>query len=87
MKHKMKYVISYIIKYPYFSENKISIQNLSIYVSVLIATLSLRIKHSDAKISTIYHNYRSDFKYELQLIKQRFPELIKTFNNTIQKDS
>ena len=82
MKKKMKYVISDIIKYLYYPENEISIQDLSIYISVLIASLSLRNKYSDGKINTAYHNYHSDFKYELQLIKQRFPELIKTFNST-----
>ena len=85
MKKKMKYVISDMIKYLYYPENEISIQDLSIYISVLIASLSLRNKYSDGKINTAYHNYHSDFKFELQLINQRFPELIKSFNNTVSK--
>ncbi len=81
MKQKIKYLVSDIIKYLHRHESEISIQNLSVYISVLIASLSLRSKYSDGKINTAYHNYHSDFKYELQLINQRFPELIKTFKD------
>lgn len=81
MKQKMKHLISGIIKHPYSSGNKISIPDLSIYISVLIATISLRIKFSATITNTTYRNYRSEFRHEFQLISQRFPELIKTFNH------
>lgn len=77
----MKHLISGIIKHPYSSGNKISIPDLSIYISVLIATISLRIKFSATITNTTYRNYRSEFRHEFQLISQRFPELIKTFNH------
>lgn len=86
MKQKMKYLVSEFIKNSHFPENKIPIQHLSIYISVLIACLSLRNnKYRDGEINITYHNYHSEFKYEIQLIKQRFPELIEVFNKTESK--
>ena len=86
MKKKLKYFVSDFIKNSYFLENAIPIHNLSIYISVIIACLSLR-KHKsrNGKMNITYHNYNSEFKDEIQLIKQRFPELIKVFNNTESK--
>jgi len=64
-------------------EKKIHVQDLSIFFSVLIATFTMRNKQSktvEEKIS--YANYHSEFKKEIQLINQRFPELIKIFLKT-----
>jgi hypothetical protein len=86
MKQKIKYLVSEFIKNLHFTENEIPIHNLSIYISVLIACLSLRNnKYRDGKINITYHNYHSEFKHEIQLIKQRFPELIEIFNKTESK--
>lgn len=76
MKHKIKSLVSDIIKHPNFPANSASINNLSIFISVLIATLSLRTQLNGKDINSSYHNYFSDFKFEFKLIKQRFPELI-----------
>ncbi len=55
-------------------------QDLSIFFSVLIATFTLKKKQSktsNAKIT--FADYHSEFKIEIQLVKQRFPDLIKIF--------
>ncbi|MDP2722475.1 MAG: N-6 DNA methylase [Bacteroidales bacterium] len=64
-------------------EKKISVQDLSIFFSVLIATFTLRKKQSKiAKVNISFADYHSEFKTEIQLVKQRFPELIKIFHTT-----
>ncbi|MCP4353492.1 MAG: hypothetical protein GY795_49210 [Desulfobacterales bacterium] len=64
-------------------EKKIPIQNMGIFFSVLIATLGLRkIQSKTDKIKISYIDYHAEFKYEIQLISQRFPELTDVFNRT-----
>ena len=64
-------------------EKKIPVQDLSIFFSVLIATFTLRKKQSKTdKLKIAFADYHSEFKTEIQLVKQRFPELIKiSFEN------
>lgn len=61
-------------------EKKIPVQDLSIFFSVLIATFTLRKKQSrTGKVKISFADFHSEFKTEIQLVKQRFPELIKIF--------
>lgn len=61
-------------------EKKIPVHDLSIFFSVLIATFTLRKKQSkNLKVEIDFTEYHSEFKGEIQLVKQRFPELIKIF--------
>jgi hypothetical protein len=61
-------------------EKKIPVQDLSIFFSVLIATFTLRKKQSKTdKMKIAFADYHSEFKTEIQLVKQRFPELVKIF--------
>ena len=80
MKQKIKSLIAYFIGSLSPMEKKIPIQDLSIYFSVLIATFTLRKKQNKSvKVILTFADYHSEFKTEIQLVKQRFPELIKTF--------
>lgn len=80
MKKKIKHIINKIIKDSYCSDNKIPIQDLSIYMSVLIATMSLRSRFSDKTLNITNVDYRSEFRYEIELIHLRFPALIESFS-------
>ena len=61
-------------------EKKIPVQDLSIFFSVLIATFTLKKRQSKTgKVKISFADYHSEFKTEIQLVKQRFPELIKIF--------
>ncbi len=80
MKQKIKSLIAYFIGSLSLLEKKIPVQDLSVFFSVLIATVTLRKKQSKAENMQIsFTNYHSEFKIEIQLVKQRFPELIKIF--------
>lgn len=80
MKQKIKNLVAYFIGSLSPLEKKVPVQDLSIFFSVMIATLTLRMKQNKTdKIEVCYANYYSEFKTEIQLVKQRFPELIKTF--------
>ena len=80
MKQKIKSLIAYFIGSLSPLEKKVPVQDLSIFFSVMIATLTLRMKQNKTdKIEVCYADYYSEFKTEIQLVKQRFPELIKTF--------
>ena len=80
MKQKIKNLIAYFIGSLSLIEKKIPVQDLSIFFSVLIATFTLRKKQSKfGKVKTPFAHYHSEFKTEIQLVKQRFPELIKIF--------
>ena len=80
MKQKIKSLIAYFIGSLSPVEKKIPVQDLSIFFSVLIATFTLRKKQSKTgKVKIAFADYHSEFKTEIQLVKQRFPELIKTF--------
>ena len=85
MKKKIEHIICNFIKKSYCYDNEIPIQDLSVYMAVLIAIMSLRIKFGGKLIRTTNINYRPEFKYEFQLINQRFPALIKTFNKVESK--
>ena len=83
MKLKIKSLIAYFIGNLNPMEKKISVQELSIFFSVLIATFTLRKNQSKtAKIKIPFADYHSEFKNEIHLVKQRFPELIKIFLST-----
>jgi hypothetical protein len=80
VKQKIKSLIAYFIGSLNLIEKKIPMQDLSIFFSVLIATFTLKKKQSktsNAKIT--FADYHSEFKIEIQLVKQRFPDLIKIF--------
>lgn len=80
MKQKIKSLIAYFIGSLSPMEKKIPVQDLSIFFSVLIATFTLRKKQSKTdKLKIAFADYNSEFKTEIQLVKQRFPELIKIF--------
>ena len=80
MKQKIKNLVAYFIGSLSPLEKKVPVQDLSIFFSVMIATLTLRMKQNKTdKIEVCYADYYSEFKTEIQLVKQRFPELIKTF--------
>ncbi len=80
MKQKIKSLIAYFIGSLSPVEKKIPVQDLSIFFSVLIATFTLRKKQSKTvKVKISFADYHSEFKTEVQLVKQRFPELIKIF--------
>jgi len=80
VKQKIKSLIAYFIGSLSPVEKKIPVQDLSIFFSVLIATFTLRKKQSKTgKVKIAFADYHSEFKTEIQLVKQRFPELIKTF--------
>ncbi|MGJ3234167.1 Eco57I restriction-modification methylase domain-containing protein [Marivirga sp.] len=83
MKQKIKSLIAYFIGSLSPMEKKIPVQNLSIFFSVLIATFTLRKKQSQTdKVKISFTNFHSEFETEIQLVKQRFPELIKIFLST-----
>jgi hypothetical protein len=65
-------------------EKEIPVQDLSIFFSVLIATITLR-KNKRKTIQVNFSNYRSEFKTEIQIVKERFPELFKVFSVTEQR--
>jgi len=80
VKKKIKSLITYFIRKLNWSEKKIPVQDLSLFFSVLIATFSLRIKQNKScKLKIAYADYHSELKFEIQLVKQRFPELIRIF--------
>ena len=80
MKQKIKSLIAYFIGSLTPMEKKIPVHDLSIFFSVLIATLTLRKKQNKSGKSRIaFADFHSVFKAEIQLVKQRFPELIKVF--------
>lgn len=83
MKQKIKSLISNFIGSLSPMEKNIPIHDLSIFFSVMIATFTLRKKQKDsAQIKTSFVDYHSEFKTEIELIKKRFPELIKIFITT-----
>ncbi len=80
MKQKIKSLIAYFIGSLSPMEKKIPVQDLSIFFSVLIATFTLRNKQINAgKVKISFADYHSEFKTEIQLVKQRFPELFEIF--------
>jgi hypothetical protein len=80
VKQKIKSLITYFIGNLSPIEKKIPVQDLSIFFSVLIATFTLRKKQSKIdKVIISFADYHSEFKTEIKLVKQRFPELVKIF--------
>ncbi|WP_044217729.1 Eco57I restriction-modification methylase domain-containing protein [Chitinophaga pinensis] len=79
MKQKIRSLINQFIGNLNIEEKKISVKDLSIFFSVLLATFSLR-KNSGLKIDSEYASYRSAFASEFELIQQRFPELMDIFS-------
>ena len=83
MKQKIKNLIAYFIGSLSPLEKKIPVQDLSIFFSIMIATFTLRKKQNKTdKIEVSFSDYYSEFKTEIQLVKQRFPALIKIFLST-----
>lgn len=86
MKQKIKSLIAYFIGSLIPLEKKFPVQDLSIFFSVLIASFTLRKNQSEiSDLKTSFADFHSDFKTEIQLIKQRFPELIKIFIATVSQ--
>lgn len=86
MKQKIKRLIAYFIGSLSPLEKEIPVQDLSIYFSVLIATFTLRKKHNKTdKAEIFFTNFHSELKTEIQLVNERFPELIKIFLATESK--
>jgi hypothetical protein len=84
VKQKIKNLIAQFIGSLTPTEKEIPVQDLSIFFSVLIATFTLR-KNQSGNIQSSYSNYFSDFTSEIQVVKERFPELFKTFSATEKK--
>ncbi|MFN7688496.1 MAG: Eco57I restriction-modification methylase domain-containing protein [Sphingobacteriales bacterium] len=84
MKQKIKNLIVQFIGSLSPMEKEIPVQDLSIFFSVLIATITLR-KNKRKTIQVNFSNYRSEFKTEIQIVKERFPELFKVFSVTEQR--
>ena len=83
MKQKIKSLIIYFIGSLNPIEKKIPVQDLSIFFSVLIATFTLRKKQSlTGKVRISFADYHSEFKIEIQLVKERFPDLLKIYLST-----
>jgi hypothetical protein len=83
VKQKVKSLIAYFIGSLSPMEKKIPVHDLSIFFSVLIATFTLRKKQSKTdKVKISFADYNYEFKTEIQLVKQSFPELIKIFRAT-----
>lgn len=80
MKYKIKHLIKYFLA-NVDAEKTVSIQDLSIFFSVFIATLTLKKRQEEISHLNLADYHRS-FKTELALIKNRFPELINTFIKT-----
>lgn len=80
MKQKLKALIVHFIASLNLQEKKISIQDLSIFLSVLIAAITLR-EHRKGRqrIDTRANMFSKDFISEIQIIRTRFPELYRTF--------
>jgi len=84
LKQKIKNLIVQFIGSLSPMEKEIPVQDLSIFFSVLIATITLR-KNKRKTIQVNFSNYRSEFKTEIQIVKERFPELFKVFSVTEQR--
>ncbi len=84
MKQKIKNLIAQFIGSLSPIEKEIPVQDLSIFFSILIATITLR-KNKSKIIQANFSNYHSQFKTEIQLVKERFPELFKIFSATEQR--
>jgi hypothetical protein len=83
VKQKIKSLIAYFIESLNPMEKKIPVQDVSIFFSILIATLTLRKNQSKTdKVKISFADYHSEFNTEIQLVKQRFPELIRIFLTT-----
>jgi len=82
VKQKIKNLITQFIGCLTPIEREIPIQDLSIFFSFLIAAFTLR---RSTSIQSIYSDFRSDFKDEIQIISQRFPELYKVFSEIENK--
>jgi hypothetical protein len=83
VKQKIKGLIAFFIGSLNPMEKKIPVQDLSIFFSILIATFTLRSKQSNPdKLKGSFVDYHSEFNTEIQLVKQRFPELLKIFHST-----
>ena len=87
MKQKIKSLITYFSGRLNLEEKKIPVQDISVYFAVLIATFTLRTKQSKEGINSkiTFHGYHTEFEVEIELIKQRFPELIITFSEVESK--
>lgn len=83
MKQKLKSLIEYFTSNLTPKEKKIPVQDLSIFFSVLIATLTLRKKQNKiSKIKISFADFNSEFKTEIHIVQQRFRELVKIFTAT-----
>ncbi|WP_432712215.1 Eco57I restriction-modification methylase domain-containing protein [Pedobacter sp.] len=83
MKQKIKSLIVYFIGSLRPKEKNIPIQDLSVFFSVLLAVFALRKKQNktvEMKIS--FANYQFEYKSEIQLVVERFPQLVKSFLST-----
>jgi hypothetical protein len=81
MKVKLKNLVNSISRKIRLSKYPVSINDVSIYISVIIAIHSLRYKNKEISISNSTHR-NAEFSKELKIINQRFPDLIDTYNNT-----
>jgi hypothetical protein len=77
VKQKIKNLLTYFISELSPTEKKISVQNLSIFFSVLIASFTLRKKQNKSlNVFSTFSEYHTEFHSELETIKKRFPQLI-----------
>ncbi|WP_455590746.1 Eco57I restriction-modification methylase domain-containing protein [Bacteroides sp.] len=81
----MKNLINYFINNLSPTEKQISIQDLSIFFSVLIASFSIYTLKHKRKIEINYLEYNTEFESEIKLIRQQYPELYQTFSKTVKR--
>lgn len=80
MKNKIKTLITFFIASLNDAEKKISTQDLSVFFSILIATVSLRRHKNKINIlNSSFSNFNREFFAEIELIEERFPDLVCIF--------
>jgi len=80
VKQKIKNLLTHFISELSPTEKKISVQNLSIFFSVLIASFMLRRRNNKSlKGFTTFSDYHTELNSEIEIIQKRFPQLVEIF--------
>lgn len=82
MKQKIKHIITQFTGSLTPMEKRIPIQELSIFISFLIATFILR---RNKRLHETHLNFNSEFLDEIKVLRQRFPDLYEVFSRTEKK--
>ncbi|QBZ98864.1 Eco57I restriction-modification methylase domain-containing protein [Flavobacterium sangjuense] len=77
MKQKLKSLLTYFINEFSPTEKKISVQNLSLFFSILLASFILKKRRTTSlEEFRTFSEYYTAFSPELEIIKKRFPDLV-----------